>query len=74
MGVGIRTEDLRKVDSSPPPSAAGAAGFAFVAARARGSKDGAGKKAEVVALDGLSLDVQPGEVAALKRFQHKALS
>ncbi|MBZ5563134.1 MAG: ABC transporter ATP-binding protein [Acidobacteriia bacterium] len=65
MGVGIRTEDLRKVYNSPPPAAAGAAGFAFVAARARGSKDGNKKRAEIVALDGLSLDIQPGEIFGL---------
>ncbi len=65
MGVSIRTEGLRKVYNSPPPAAAGAAGFAFVAARARGSKDGSKKRAEIVALDGLSLDIQPGEIFGL---------
>ncbi|HUI43173.1 MAG TPA: ATP-binding cassette domain-containing protein [Terriglobia bacterium] len=70
MGVGIRTEDLRKVYTSPPPAAAGAAGFSFTASRSRGpAPKGAGgknaKKPEIVALDGVSLDVQPGEIFGL---------
>jgi len=57
MPAGIRTRDLRKVYSTPPPLAAGG-GF------------GAGRKnkqpaREVVALDGLSLDVQGGEIFGL---------
>jgi ABC-2 type transport system ATP-binding protein len=65
MGLGIRIQDLRKVYTSPPPAAAGAAGFAFTAAKARGERDRNKKKAEIVALDGVSLDVQPGEVFGL---------
>ena len=55
MGVGIRTDGLRKVFTGPPPSAAPGAG--------RGSA----KKAavEIVALDSLSLDVHPGEIFGL---------
>ena len=64
MGVGIRTEDLRKVYTSPPPAAAGAAGFAFIA-KSRGPGEKNKKKPEVVALDGISLDVRPGEVFGL---------
>jgi ABC-2 type transport system ATP-binding protein len=53
--VGIRTNGLRKVFTSPPPAAAAGAG--------RGSA----KKAavEIVALDSLSLDVHPGEIFGL---------
>jgi ABC-2 type transport system ATP-binding protein len=57
--VGIRTLDLRKVYNSAPPLAAGGS-FAFSTAR--------GKKApknEIVALNGLSLDISPGEIFGL---------
>jgi ABC-2 type transport system ATP-binding protein len=57
MLAGIRTRELRKVYSSAPPKAAGG-GFA---AR-RKSKQPA---REIVALDGLSLDVNPGEIFGL---------
>src|SRR5690242_6123866 len=56
--AGIRTRELRKVYSSPPPRAAGG-GFA---ARRKSKKQPA---REIVALDGLSLDVQPGEIFGL---------
>ena len=60
MGVGIRTTDLRKVYNSPPPMAAMGAGFG----------GGFGKKskqpkAEIVALNGVSLEVQPGQIFGL---------
>ena len=57
MLAGIRTRDLRKVYSSPPPLAAGG-GFVV----RRKNKQPA---REVVALDGLSLDVQGGEIFGL---------
>jgi len=57
MIAGIRTRDLRKVYSSAPPLAAGG-GFTGW----RKSKQPA---REVVALDGLSLDVNPGEIFGL---------
>jgi ABC-2 type transport system ATP-binding protein len=64
MGVGVRTKDLRKTYNSPPPMAAGAAGFSMMGARGPGSKQ---KKKEFVitALDGVSLNVEPGEVFGL---------
>jgi hypothetical protein len=55
MTVGIRTEALRKVFTSPPPVGGG---------RAPGGRSGArrAKSAyEVVALDGLTLEVRAGE-------------
>lgn len=58
MLAGIRTRDLRKVYTSPPPLAAGG-GFGF---RSRRNK---GKQPEIVALDGLSLDIAPGEIFGL---------
>jgi ABC-2 type transport system ATP-binding protein len=62
MGVGIRTRDLRKVYTTAPPIAArGAAfgaGFSF-----KKKKDA--KTLNVVALDGVSLEVAPGEVFGL---------
>jgi ABC-2 type transport system ATP-binding protein len=57
MLAGIRTRDLRKVYSSPPPLAAGGG---FVVRRKNKQP-----VREVVALDGLSLDVQGGEIFGL---------
>ena len=58
MLAGIRTSDLRKVYSSAPPLAAGG-GFG----PRRKRKDQPAR--EIVALDGLSLDVRPGEIFGL---------
>src|SRR5690349_582801 len=63
MGVGIRTEDLRKVYDTPPPMARPAAGFSFSPQRPGGVKER--KKFEVVALDGLSLEIRSGEIFGL---------
>ena len=62
MAIGIRAEGLRKVYTSPPPTAAAgrAAGFSFLA-RGKGPKH----KDEVVALDDVSLEVAPGEIFGL---------
>ena len=59
MVVGIRTRDLRKIYASPPPLAVG--GFAFVARKGKRKQP----KAEIVALDGISLDISPGEIFGL---------
>lgn len=59
MGVGIRTQELRKVYSSAPPMGAGG-GFA-----ARAGSGGAKNKAQIAALDGFSLEVRPGEIFGL---------
>jgi ABC-2 type transport system ATP-binding protein len=59
--AGIRTRDLRKIYSSPPPLAAGR-GFGIGMARGKGTKP---PKAEIVALDGLSLEITPGEIFGL---------
>jgi ABC-2 type transport system ATP-binding protein len=64
MAIGIRTENLRKVYDTPPPSAARGAGFSFVAQRSGGSKEKK-KKLEVVALDGVSFAIQAGEIFGL---------
>src|ERR1700683_4675023 len=58
--VGIRTRDLRKIYSSAPPFGAGSSGPP--AARDKRKKQ---PKPEIVALDGLTLDVAPGEVFGL---------
>src|SRR6202023_3477437 len=60
MAVGIRTQDLRKVYSSAPPLGAGG-GF-IARTDAKGGKQA---KSEVPALDGLSLEVFPGEIFGL---------
>ncbi len=59
--IGIRTRDLRKVYHAAPPFAAGG-GFGPPAARGKQKKQ---PKPEIVALDGLSLDISPGEVFGL---------
>jgi ABC-2 type transport system ATP-binding protein len=63
MGIGIRIEELRKVYDTPPPMAARGAGFSWGGARA-GRKEKK-KKFEVQALDGISLEILPGEVFGL---------
>jgi len=59
MAVGIRTHDLRKIYTSAPPMAAG--GFVARGA-AKGSKQ---PKPQITALDGLSLEIPPGEIFGL---------
>ncbi|MFZ0322487.1 MAG: ATP-binding cassette domain-containing protein [Candidatus Sulfotelmatobacter sp.] len=61
MLAGIRTRDLRKIYTSPPPLASGG-GFGFASARGKGNKQ---PKPEIVALDGLSLEILPGEIFGL---------
>src|SRR3984893_18549974 len=60
MAVGIRTQDLRKVYSSAPPL--GAAGGFIARGDAKGGKQ---SKSEIPALNGLSLEVLPGEIFGL---------
>ncbi len=60
MAVGIRTQDLRKVYNSAPPL--GAAGGFIARADAKDSKQ---PKTQIAALDGLSLEVHPGEIFGL---------
>ena len=60
MAVGVCTEDLHKVYSSTPPPAAGA-GFIT---RPSG-KNPKQPKPQIKALNGLSLEVQPGEIFGL---------
>jgi ABC-2 type transport system ATP-binding protein len=59
--AGIRTRDLRKIYNSSPPLAAGG-GFAFSTARGKKNKQ---PKPEIIALDGLSLEILPGEIFGL---------
>jgi ABC-2 type transport system ATP-binding protein len=61
MAVGVRTQDLRKVYNSAAP--AGVAGGFVMRADAKGAKKEA--KAQIPALDGLSLEVLPGEIFGL---------
>jgi len=61
MVAGIRTRDLRKVYTSAPPVAAGTGGFSFSAPKGKGKQP----KPEIVALDGISLDINPGEIFCL---------
>jgi ABC-2 type transport system ATP-binding protein len=60
MMVGIRTQELRKIYNSSPPFAAGAGGF-VTATLGRKRQP----KPQIVALDGLSLDISPGEIFGL---------
>src|SRR5271163_1038385 len=61
MLAGIRTRDLRKIYNSPPPLASGG-GFGFTPARGKKNKQ---PKAQIVALDGISLEILPGEIFGL---------
>jgi ABC-2 type transport system ATP-binding protein len=59
MAVGVRTQDLRKTYNSSPPLAAGGL-------IARGdAKGGKPPKVQIPALDGLSLEILPGEIFGL---------
>jgi ABC-type multidrug transport system ATPase subunit len=60
MGIAVSTKELRKVYTSPPPLAGPAA-----RGRLMGRKEK--KKFEVVALDGVSLEIEPGEIFGLAR-------
>jgi ABC-2 type transport system ATP-binding protein len=61
MLAGIKTRDLRKIYTSPPPLASGG-GFGFGAASGKGKKQ---PKPQIVALDGISLEIAPGEIFGL---------
>jgi ABC-2 type transport system ATP-binding protein len=60
MAVGVRTLDLRKVYHSAPPLGAGG-GF-IPRSDAKNSKQ---PKPQITALDGLSLQIEPGEIFGL---------
>jgi ABC-2 type transport system ATP-binding protein len=60
MLAGIRTRDLRKIYNSPPPVAAGGS-FSFAAPKGKVKQP----RPEIVALDGISLDITPGEIFCL---------
>jgi ABC-2 type transport system ATP-binding protein len=62
MPIAVRTEELRKVYTSPPPIAG--PGRAFGSPLRLGRTPGR-TKLEILALDGLSLDVRPGELFGL---------
>jgi len=59
MAVGVRTQDLCKIYNSSPPLAAGGL---IARADAKGAKQ---PKVQIPALDGLSLEVHPGEIFGL---------
>lgn len=61
--VGIRTYDLRKVYHSSPPFGAGGGGMS--GPPVAGGKRSKQAKPEIVALDGLSLEISAGEVFGL---------
>src|SRR5215470_74089 len=61
MNAGIRTRDLRKVYASAPPFASSGMGFGPPTSRGKDKQT----KAEIVALDGLTLDIRGGEVFGL---------
>jgi ABC-2 type transport system ATP-binding protein len=61
--VGIRTESLRKVFTTPPP--VGGQGRGMSLGPSRGPKAKTKPNFEVVALDGLTLEVRPGEIFGL---------
>src|ERR1051326_2736451 len=69
MLAAIRTRDLRKVYSSPPPRATGRGFAAWRGRKKQNTQKGPPAKTqparEVLALDGLSLGVRPGEIFGL---------
>jgi ABC-type multidrug transport system ATPase subunit len=60
MAIGLRIEDLRKIYNSAPPFAAG--GVGIPRSNASGDKQGKQPKPQIVALDGISLQVEAGEI------------
>jgi ABC-2 type transport system ATP-binding protein len=60
MAIGVRTQNLRKIYSASPPLGAGGSPVARADA-----KDGKQSKAQIPALDGLSLEILPGEIFGL---------
>src|SRR5262245_28085628 len=62
MPIAVRTEELRKVYTSPPPLAGPGRGFGSPVRLGRRERR---QKVEIVALDGLSLDIRPGELFGL---------
>src|SRR6516225_1688487 len=60
MAVGVRTDDLRKIYNSAPPLGAGG-GF-IPRAEAKNSRQ---PKPQITALNGLSLQIEPGEIFGL---------
>ena len=60
MAVGVRTDDLRKVYNSAPPLGAG--GGLIPRAEAKNSRQ---PKLQITALNGLSLQIEPGEIFGL---------
>src|ERR1700748_2059140 len=63
MGIGIRVDNLRKVYETPPPMAVRGAGMGFSGAKKKDKKEK--KKFEVVALDGVSLEIPAGGIFGL---------
>ena len=62
--IGIRTRELRKVFNTPPPMAARGVGLMPVSGHRPDGKRRT-TRTEIVALDGLSLEVRPGEIFGL---------
>jgi ABC-2 type transport system ATP-binding protein len=61
MGVGIRIKELRKIYNSPPPMAAHGAGLISMRGGAKKKK----ARTEILALDGISLEIEAGEIFGL---------
>jgi ABC-2 type transport system ATP-binding protein len=60
MAIGVRTQDLRKIYNASPPLAAGSGPVGRA-----DTKDRKQPKAQIPALDGLSLEILPGEIFGL---------
>jgi ABC-2 type transport system ATP-binding protein len=60
MASSVRTRNLRKIYNSPPPAAAGRGG-----PPGRATKTASEAKTQIVALDGIDLDVSAGEIFGL---------
>ncbi len=63
MAIGIRTDNLGKIYTSPPPAVGAAAGAGLV--NLRGRKRWEKPTTEIVALDGITLQIHAGEIFGL---------
>jgi len=65
MPIGVRTDALRKIYTSPPAAGGQIRGMAFAMGRPPKPSRKARASDEVVALDALSLEIRPGEIFGL---------
>jgi ABC-2 type transport system ATP-binding protein len=65
MGVGVRTRELRKIFNTPPPMAVASAAFGGGMRMGRIKNKDSKPNPKITALDGISLEIAPGEIFGL---------